>query len=276
MSPARAGAAAFVVALACAAASAFADDERPPSGEQILGRAKAVFRTHERPAYVVYTVVRRDKHDGAPDFENSYTLKIWCRTGDRAALMRREWNGVPIGGALFDIVAFDGRVDPGPPSADIFERALYGRAPSIAPTPVPLPSDLKRIGSVVVTRDDDYHVTQASREGTAWHLALEPKRDPARNRIGELWVDAQTYEVQRMRVRDHLYLGLSGQSLADEFDVRFTAREGLPLIATIHGETQGAEFETDYTYRDVAFPSALPDWYFDPRSYGAHKDALPE
>lgn len=274
MSAARAGAA-IVVALACAAAGALGD-ERAPTGEQILGRAKTVFRTHERPPYVVYTLVRRDQHDGAPDFENSYTLKIWCRAADRAALMRRVWNGNVYGGAMFDTVAFDGYVDPGPPSADIFERALYARPPTNLPLPAPLPSDLKRIGSVTVTRDDDYRVTEASRDGSAWHLLLEPKRDPQRNRIDELWIDAATYAVQRMRVRDHLYLGLSGQSLEDEFDVRFRAGDdGLPLIATIHGQTRTDTFETDYTFRDIAFPPALPDWYFDPRSYGAHKDALP-
>jgi hypothetical protein len=122
MTAARAGAA-ILVALACVAAGALGNDERPLTGEQILGRAKSTFRAHERPPYVVYTVVRRDMHDGEPDFENSYTLKIWCRTADRAALMRRVWNGGVYGGATFDTVAFDGYVDPGPPSADIFERA---------------------------------------------------------------------------------------------------------------------------------------------------------
>jgi hypothetical protein len=274
MNAARAGAA-IVAAFACACAGAVAD-ERAPTGEQLLVRAKSVFRAHERPPYVVYTLVRRDLHDGEPDFANSYTLKIWCRTADRAALMRRVWSGAPYGGVMFDIVAFDGYVDPGPPDADIFERALYARPPSTAPTPAPLPSELKQIGSVTVTRDDDYRVTDVARDGTAWHLRLEPKRDPARNRIDELWLDVNTYEVQRMRVRDHLYLGIGGQSLEDEFDVRFTLRDGLPLIAAIHGQTLGGSFETDYAFRDVAFPPALPDWYFEPRSYGRHADALPQ
>jgi len=43
----------------------------PPTGEQILGRVKAVFRAQPRPPYVGYTLTRRDVHDGLPDFENS-------------------------------------------------------------------------------------------------------------------------------------------------------------------------------------------------------------
>ncbi len=79
---------------------------------------------------------------------------------------------------------------------------------------------------MVVTTDYDYRVARVARDGADWHLWLEPKRDEARNRIDELWADAATYEVRRMRVRDHLYLGLSGQSLDDEFDVRFSERDG--------------------------------------------------
>jgi hypothetical protein len=126
-----------------------------------------------------------------------------------------------------------------------------------------------------VSTDYDYRVTALRRDGAAWHLVLQPKRDPARNRIDDLWVDATTFEIQRMRMRDHLYLGMSGQSLEDEFDARFALRDGLPLLASIHGQTKYAQFETDYTYRDVSFPASMPDWYFEPQSYGAHRADAP-
>jgi hypothetical protein len=70
-------------------------------------------------------------------------------------------------------------------------------------------------------------------------------------------------------------LGFTRQSLEDEFDVRFTQRDGLPLIDSIHGRTLADTYETEYTFRDVAFPTTLPDWYFEPKSYGAHRDELP-
>ncbi len=263
----------LLLAVALASAGAAALPGPALTGEQILARAKAASRAHARPPFVAYTLHRRDVVDGTPDFENSYTLEIWCRTSDRDALLRRAWNGRAVGELVNDTIAFDGYVDPGPPTAEIFERALYARPAS--PTPAPLPSDIKPIGGVVVTTDYDYRVDRVAREGPDWHLWLEPKRDEARNRIDELWVDAGSYEVRRMRVRDHLYLGLTSQSLPDEFDVRFTERDGLPLIASIHGQTRGGEFETDYTFEDVRFPAALPDWYFEPKTYRAHRADAP-
>jgi hypothetical protein len=243
------------------------------TGEQILGHAKAVSRAHVRPPFVAYTLRRRDTVNGLPDFENSYTLAIWCRTSDRNALLRRTWNGRAVGDLVNDTVAFDGYVDPGPPTADIFERALYARP---SPSPAPVPSDIKPIGGVVVTSVYDYKVDRVARDGGDWHLWLTPRRDPDRNRIDELWVDAASYDVRRMRVRDHLYFQFTSQSLPDEFDVRFTERDDLPLIATIHGQTREGAYETDYTFENVRFPAVLPDWYFEPKTYGAHRSDAPQ
>lgn len=266
------------VASACAllprGATSATLDLTPANGEALLARVKAVFRAHPRPPYLVYTLVRRDQHDGTPDFENSYTLKIWCRTSDRSALTRRMWNGKPYGRMDNITVAFDGVVDPGPPTADIFERALFA-PPSPTPGPSPSPLSLPTIGGVSVTKDFDYRVARANRDGDLFHIELEPKRDPSRNRIDQLWVDAATLEIRRMRSRDHLYLGLTEQSIEDEYDARFAERDGLPMLATIHGQTAWGAFETDYTFTDVSFPATLPAWYFDPKSYGAHRADAP-
>jgi len=276
--------AAAAVALACAAQSpATAPEPVPPAtpaparltGEQILARAKRVFRAHMRPPFVEYTLVRRDKHNGMPDFDNSYSLKIWCRNADRSALTRRAWNGVAYGSLQNITVAFDEYVDPGPPTADIFERALFApRTPEFA-LPQPSESPLPVIGGVTVNTDYDYRVTGAHREGAVWHLSLAPKRDPDRNRLDDLWVDATTFELVRMRVRDHLYLEFTSQSLEDEFDARFTMLDGIPVLQSIHGRTSGDQFETDYTYKDVVFPPSLPDWYFEPKTYGLHRNEAP-
>jgi hypothetical protein len=263
--------AAVVVAFACCAESPAPE---ALTGEQILARAKAVFRAHERPKYVVYTLVRRDTHNAVPDLANSYTLKIWCRTTDRSALTRFVWNGAAYGPMENIVVGFDGVVDPGPPTADVFERALYARA-SRPPEPLPAGTDLQTIGSVRVEADFDYRVRRVVRDADAWHLALDPVRDPQRNRIDDLWVDAATFEIRRLRVRDHLYLGLSGPAIDDEFDVAFVMRDGLPLIASIRGETPGGEYRTNYAFAAVTFPEALPPWYFEPNSYGAHRAEAP-
>lgn len=296
MNAARALAAA-AVALACAAQSPAPQPSEPQAltGDQILARAKAVFRAYPRPPFVAYTLVRRDQHNGTPDFENSYTLKIWCRTADRSALARKAWRGKAYGDLENITVMFDKAVDPGPPTADMFEKRLFSASsarrgaspkPLAAPAaasapaagaepPVTAPAALPEIGRVGAL-DGDYRAVRVAREGELIHLWLVPKSDPERNRVDEMWVDSQTYDLRRARVRDHLYLGLGGQSLEDEFDVRFAPGPGgLPLIAAIHGQTKFAQFETDYTFEDVTFPDALPDWYFTPRLYGLHRSDAP-
>ncbi|HWT05016.1 MAG TPA: hypothetical protein VN224_04595 [Xanthomonadales bacterium] len=282
---------AAAAAFACTAASP--EPSAPLTGDQILARAKAVFRAYPRPPFVAYTLVRRDLHNGAPDFENSYTLKLWCRTADRSALARKAWKGKAYGDLENIIVMFDKAVDPGPPTADMFEKRLFGApgarldaspAPALAPgarapepdgAPPVAPTALPEIGRVGA-RDGDYRVTRVARDGELIHLWLEPKSDADRNRLDEMWVDARTYDMRRTRVRDHLYFGITGQSLEEEFDVRFTpGPAGLPLITSIHGQTKYAQFETDYTFRDVTFPAELPAWYFEPRQYGAHRPDAP-
>jgi hypothetical protein len=281
------------VACVCVGQSPAPQAGLPLSGDQILARAKAVFRAYPRPGFIAYTLVRRDQHNGQPDFENSYTLKIWCRTADRSALARHAWKGAAYGGLENITVMFDRAVDPGPPTADMFEKRFFGATsarredpsgataqprasgasttdPQSTSAPLPLPE----IGRVEA-RDGDYHVWRVAREGELIHLWLEARSDPDRNRLDEIWVDAQRYDLRRAKVRDHLYL-FGGQSLEDDFDVRFTpGAGGLPIIASIHGQTKYAQFETDYTYRDVSFPASLPDWYFDPKTYGVHKTDAP-
>jgi len=260
-------------ALAAAVALAAVPATRP-SGEATFLAAKAAFVAHERPPYVVYTLERRDRRGGMPDFENSYDLRIWCRTKDRAAVSRRMFGDRIVGPPEFLVPAFDEVVDPGPPTANMFEDALFA-PPAPAATAVPDESPLPTIGGVRTVYDRQYRVTGFRRSGDQWEIDLAPRRDPQRNRIEAIWVDAATLAVRRMRVRDHLYLSFSAEVLDDEFDVRFTERDGLPMISAIHGHTPLEPYETDYTFRDVAFPRTLPDWYFHPEQYGQHRGDPP-
>ena len=279
--------AARVLATIGVACACVAQAPAPLSGDQILARAKAVFRAYPRPPFIAYTLVRRDRRNGQPDLENSYTLKIWCRTADRSALARRAWKGAANGDLQNITVMFDREVDPGPPTADMFEKRVFGATATrrnglseatLPPgaggaatvEPVPLPE----IGRVAA-RDGDYHAVRVARDGELIHLWLEARSDPDRNRLDEIWVDAQSYDLRRAKVRDHLYY-FGGQSFEDEFDVRFTpGPAGLPIIASIHGQTKYAPYETDYTFKEVSFPATLPDWYFTPKLYGQHKADAP-
>ena len=115
---------------------------------------------------------------------------------------------------------------------------------------------------------------------STWGLMLTGgilELDPTIARTGdELWVDARTLDLRRALVRDHLYFDFGIRSIDDEFDVRFRpGPANLPVIATIHGQTDDGDYETDYTFEDVAFPASLPDWYFTPKQYGMHRSDAP-
>jgi hypothetical protein len=256
-----------------------------PDADQILIRAKAIFRAHPRPPYEVYTVDRRDETDGAPIFADTYTLRIWYRRRDRAAMARRVDYGHAVGPLFFIEPMFNAAVDPGPPSGDIFEPAPE-RTPvptrNARPTPRPLATELRTLVTVQVTGELDYRAEFGGMDGGLLHLRLQPRRDPDRNRLRDLWLEPDSLEVRRFRATDRVYyvgtdiwrpLGLTAY-LAPE--------NGLPLIRRIDtttdvgdSTTRGYSTEGRYRFFDISFPASLPDWYFDPRHYGDHVREAP-
>jgi len=253
-----------------------------PNGSAILVRVKAGLRAHDRPPYVVYTLARHDHVNGVPDFLNSYTLRVWCRTADNAALSRRARGAHAFGAAEFITPAFDKPIDPGPPTDDLLDviRQTQGNA---TPTPTPDPAAPRVIGSVSVVIETSYHVTYAGVDGNDHHLVLEARRDPDRNRLTDLYVDRTTYVLHRAIAHDHMYA--DGRDIPERFEIDFGLLDGIPIITTIHGQTDyrtldaadsGApQHEVDYRFEDVAFPPTLPEWYFEPAQYGAHKAEFP-
>ena len=96
-----------------------------PSPQRILGLIRAKFRSHRPPPpFVVYTIERKQNtSQGYPDYADSYTDKVWCRTVDRASLQRRVYRSINRGELTFNRPAFNEDRDPGPPTADVFEPA---------------------------------------------------------------------------------------------------------------------------------------------------------
>jgi hypothetical protein len=270
------------IAALCALTAAAPDTPTsavPMSAQIILGRVRAAFHAQPRPPYVVYTLIRHDKLNGAPDFYNSYNLRIWCRTSDRAALSRRLIDNRP-GDMEFIRPEFDKPIDPGPPTADIFEALAPHH---LAATPAPDASAAPVIGSVAVLIEFDYFAEYAGIDGHDYHLKLTPKRDPERNRLSDVYVDRDTYTLTRAVAHDHLYV--EGAAIPERFEVDFGTLGDVPVITEIHGRTDyaamthdlGSAFhEIDYRFTNVRFPTTLPDWYFDPKTYGAHRAEAPQ
>jgi hypothetical protein len=262
-----------------------------PSPDRLLFLIRRQFRSHRPPpAYVTYTLVRKQTlDDGYPDLVNSYTYHIWCRTYDRAALGRRVYRGSARGTLEFLRPSFNEPWDPGPPTADLFEPAPahpHSDPRTFVPTPEPTGSLPPTIAVVTAMGEFDYRITNIVREGSVLHLSLLARRDPDRNRIRELYVDAKTLELQQIVATDKLFE--EGDNGNHVYPMLFTVTLGwmdnMPLVTHIHGtptyqadaEYLGKDATVDYDFNDIEFPNSLPAWYFDPRSYAGHTDDMPK
>ncbi len=273
----------FIAAIATSPTIAPSARETPsaiasPTPARLLGMIRAKFRSHRPPpAYVTYVLERKQLTDqGFPDYVDSYKTKYWVRNVDRAALTRRILRDINRGEMKFDRPAFNESRDPGPPTADLFEPAPRKSQPvSFVPTPEPNASSLPTIGKISVTGEFDYRVDTIAVEGDELHLTILPTRDPDRNRLRELFVDRKTLELHKLIATDKLFLLGSSDVYGVTFTVTLGMLDGVPVVKSIHGVVgdgyQGDGTIIDYTFRDIAFPTTLPAWYFDSRSYAQHE-----
>lgn len=267
---------------------------------RILGIVRRVFRSHRPPpAYEVYTMVRTQltnygPEPGAspyPDPVGSYTTRYWVRNLDRAALTRRMYQEDYEGPLAFDRPALNEATDPGPPTADVFAPApvrQHLNPASYVPTPEPSAEPLKTIGSVVAIGESDYDVPKMTVEGNLLHLVLKPRRDPERNVLREIWVNKRDYSLRKIIAHDRLFTPDQGI-----FPVTFTYTlgylQGQLVVTHLHGIVEprvgsngtqtvydGDGATVDFDFKDISFPSSLPDWYFNARDYAQHVSEAPQ
>jgi hypothetical protein len=269
-----------------ATAAATATPSPLPSPLRLLFLIRRQFRSHRPPPpFETYTLIRKQTlDDGYPDLVNSYTYHIWCRTSDLAALGRKVYRGSARGRLEFLRPSFNEPWDPGPPTADLFQPAPvkpHTNPRTFVPTPEPTGTLPPVIASVTALGEFDYRVTRVAREGNVIHVSLEPLRDPDRNRLRELYVDAKTLELQKVVATDKLYDGSHVYPML--FTITLGMLDGIPVVTHIHGtpryerdaEYLGRDATVDYDFTDIQFPKSLPSWYFDPRDYAQHVDDAP-
>ena len=256
-----------------------------PSPQRILGLIRAQFRSHRPPpAYETYTVTRKQNAtNGYPDPVGSYTVHVWVRNLDRAALTRKVFRDDARGELTFDRPAFNEARDPGPPTADVFEPAPARPHPvTEVPTPEPNYTPLPVIGGVRTLVELDYTVQTLEVEGDELHLHIYPIRDVERNRLREIYVDRKTLELHKLIATDKLFYG-NNPKLAKVYPVTFTITmgnvQGYPVVTSIHGVVGGGYDDdgkdVEFTFTEIKFPATLPDWYFNPRTYAAHQTEAP-
>jgi hypothetical protein len=245
-------------------------------GQAVFHAISAAFAAHERPAYVSYTMRRsQETPDGLPDLEWSYTYRVWARTSDDAAMERRVFGGRD-GRLEFTRAVFNEACDPGPPTADIFNLPPLGSPPPAKTEP----EALKTIASVRATSRPVYDVVFMEQKNNVWHLRVRPRYAPKRYRLRELWADATTYQLQKAVVTDELFT--EGGPVYDQLDtLTFAMLNGRPVIVRIHAradfndDTPPDGVDIDYDFSEISFPAVLPQWFFEPRLYGAHVGDAP-
>jgi hypothetical protein len=234
---------ALILALMFAAAPASAAAPAPeptatPSPQRVLAIIRSVFRSHRPPPpFITYTLTRTQKDDhGFPDFVNSYTYHVWCRSLDRAALGRRVFRDTYRGSLEFLRPAFNEPWDPGPPTADLFEPApAKPHTIDFVPTPEPAQTPLRVIGEVGIVGEFDYTVKALAVEDDLVHLSVVPVRDPDRNRLREIYADKKTYELRKLVATDKLFIQ-QGPVYGVTFTVTIGVLEGHPVVTDLHGE----------------------------------------
>jgi hypothetical protein len=261
-----------------------------PSPERLLYLIRRQFRSHRPPPpYETYTLVRAQLTDYGdppyPDLVNSYTYHIWCRNSDDACLERRVYRGENRGAMEFQRPAFNQDYDPGPPTFDVFQPARP-RPITFIPTPEPSGTLPPTIASVTVLGEFDYRITNVAIEGDLIHMSLLPRRDPDRDRLREIYVDRSTLELKKLVATDKLFSFDENQNkhiFPMVFTINLDMLQGIPVVTSIHGEPTSETDKAflghggivDYTFKDIAFPASLPDWYFDPHQYAQHEPDEP-
>ena len=248
------------------------------AGASVFSQIVQAYVARPRAPFVSYTIRRAQlTADGLPDLEWSYTDRVWYRASDASALERRVFRGRP-GALSFERVSFNQAWDPGPPTADVFGLAGLAAAAPHAPGSSDLP--YRTIASVVAG-GPAYDVTFAQLESGQWHLRVRPRHVPGTYILRELWADAVTFELRKAIVADKLFIAAG--PVYDQLDtMTFALVNGREAITHIHAranfddQIDGAGSDVDYEFSDVAFPATLPDWYFQPGSYGAHLGEAPE
>ena len=274
---------ALVFLAAALAASPTPEPVPTLSPRQLLGEIRRVFRSHRPPPeFETYTLVRRQNAtNGYPDPVGSYTVHVWMRNSDRAALTRKVFRDFARGDLTFDRPAFNEARDPGPPTADVFEPAPAVPHPvSQAYTPEPGATALPIIGQIRATFELDYTIKSVTVEGNDLHVQVYPLRDVERNRLRDIYVDRRTLELHRLVATDKLFeLGPGGKVYPVTFTITMGSVDGYPVVTRLHGEVGGGYNDdgqlVDFIFSDIKFPATLPAWYFDPHTYAAHGGDAP-
>jgi hypothetical protein len=284
------GACASLVALLGAApAPSPAPSATPnPEAERLFSLARGAWRARTDVPYLRYGALVRYLHNGHV-FDNWWDAYYRTRDGETSLTPivdadedRRRLRGVPF--SIFGFTFFDTNRDAEPIRLDAprigpddnFGVTGRGGGPlpfSAAAAPEPSPADaggaLREITRVEASARDyriDLAGTETLQDAPAIHLKLTPLRDPAINRLRDLWLDPATKRTLQLRVQGILN-GKPYDGIA--WTVRYVVVDGRQYLQQIVADeplrfgldTVIPKFEFDFV--DYHFPADVPKFTFD-------------
>ncbi len=108
-----------------------------------------------------------------------------------------------------------------------------------------------------------------------YHLQLEPRDDPQKHNLRDLWIDVQTYDL-----REAHFVGTYRPTLqapASPTDVTVYFRNVLGCWVVTHAiwtyQNPPMSFNFDVQNNEIGLPATLPDWLFDAAEYRKHQVA---
>lgn len=142
---------------------------------------------------------------------------------------------------------------------DEVRRAFNDPMPRYRPAPTPEASPALREIAVVESRSRVYAIsligTETVSERPAYHLQLQPLRDPGRFRLRELWVDMRTYAP--IKLVEALNF-VNGPGTAVPWSISFDQIGGASYIATENALAPMHLKKHGYSSVSVAFENVRP------------------
>jgi hypothetical protein len=240
----------------------------PPSPEEIFRQAQRAWQARIVPAYESFRI----------DCANTF-LAAQCSPHARVEFVVRTSDGrsyahtIPTQGAP-PMVLLRGGYITGPAETPLgFYRFLGNDAGAPAPSPPPnlAPDPLLTIATVTAATHA-YAIALAGEESVdgrlCYHLLLRPTIHPDRYPLRALWVEESSYQVVQLTY-ERPYDSEHARAMV-RYRFAPIGPERIWTIVHIEADAYAGAHSTGSTdhvaddLSDIAFPAAVPDWYFEP------------
>lgn len=143
---------------------------------------------------------------------------------------------------------------------------------------------LKTIATVVAYAQSPYQFGTA-RDGTlpiedvnghrAYHVQLQPRTDPQRRNLRDLWIDTQTFDLWKAHFVGTYRPFPQAPISPTDVTVYFRNVLGRWVVtrAIWNWDDAPISYNFDITNDEIGLPASLPDWLFDTAEYQRHQNA---